>query len=261
MNPRPENSRIQRPAVRDSGFMLMELLVSLLIISALLIFAVEEYKRHIATAKITRARADIDELVKAVRLYNIREGRNFTIDTFSPQQLGPFVGNYLEKEPPRDPWGNYYRHAPDLGLVYSNGPDGVPQTTTVATSSDDIVLSYMPAAFFITRAEHVDCNMNNQIDYGDYIEVRFSRPAQLNNPIVVDFETTSPEKALGSAIIKPGDNAFSARIEFSSPIAPTLVTGETRLLAREYIESIVDMSPKPQSLQRQEGVIIEKRKK
>ena len=50
------------------GFALIELLVTLLIISALLIFAIEEYRRHIASTRITRARADIDELVKAVRL-------------------------------------------------------------------------------------------------------------------------------------------------------------------------------------------------
>ena len=261
MNLRAENTRILCPAARNSGFTLIELMVSLLIISTLLIFAIEEYKRHIATARITRARADIDELVKAVRLYNIREGHGFTVSTFSPQLLGPFIGNYLEKEPPRDPWGNFYQHAPDLGLVYSTGPDGVSQTTIVATASDDVTMSYLPAAFFLTRAEHVDSNLNNLIDFGDYIEIRFSRPAQLHNPVVVDFETLNPEKALGSAIVKPGDNPFSARIEFAMPVAPTLITGETRLFAREYIESIVDLSPNPQPLQRQEGVIIERKKK
>ncbi|OGK04939.1 MAG: hypothetical protein A2W80_13320 [Candidatus Riflebacteria bacterium GWC2_50_8] len=261
MNSRPDHNKIRHQPVQRSGFTLIELLVSLLIISTLLIFAVEEYKRHIETARIARARADIEELVKSVRLYNIREGKNFAVTTFSPAQLGTFIGNYLEKEPPRDPWGNFYLHAPDLGIVFSSGPDGKAQSTVVATYSDDVALSYIPAAFFITRAEHVDANLNNLVDFGDYIDIRFSRPSQLLNPVVVDFETVSPEKALGSALLKPGYDAFSARIEFAPPVPPTLVTGETRLFPREYIESIVDLSPKPQPLQRQEGVIIEKKKK
>lgn len=261
VNLRPQGNISRRQTVQARGFTLIELLVTLLIISTLLIFAVEEYRRHIATARIARARADIEELVKSVRLYNIREGKSFTVTTFAPMQLGNFIGNYLEKEPPRDPWGNHYRHVPDLGIVYSTGPDGISQSTIVATYTDDIALSYFPAAFFITRAEHVDTNLNNLIDFGDYIDIRFSRPTQLRNPVVVDFETLNPEKALGSAQIKPGYDAFSARIEFAPPVAPTLVTGETLLFPREYIESIVDLSPKPQPLQRQEGVIIEKKKK
>ena len=244
-----------------SGFTLIELLVSLLIISTLLIFAVEEYKRHIETARIGRARADIEELVKSVRLYNIRENQTFSVETFSPQLLGSFIGNYLEKEPPRDPWGNYYQHDPNTGIIFSAGPDGIAQSTTVATWTDDVVMSYMPAAFFITRAEHVDTNLNNLLDFGDYIDVRLSRPAQLRNPVVIDFETTNPPKALGSARIRAGDTRFNLRIDFAPPDAPTLIPGETRLFPREYIESIVDLSPKPQPLQRQEGVIIEKKKR
>jgi len=244
-----------------SGFTLIELLVSLLIISTLLIFAVEEYKRHIETARIGRARADIEELLKSVRLYNIRENQTFAIGTFSPQLLGTFIGNYLEKEPPRDPWGNFYRHNADTGIVFSTGPDGIAQSTKVATWTDDIAMSYLPASFFITRAEHVDVNQNNLIDFGDYVDVKLSRPARLVNPVVIDFDTSNPEKALGSSRIKPGATPFSLHIEFWPPDAPTFVPGETRLFPREYIESIVDMSPTPQPLQRQEGVIIEKKKR
>jgi general secretion pathway protein G len=247
--------------VKTAGFTLIELLVSLLIISTLMIFSIKEYLRHIETARIGRARADIEELIKSVRLYNIRENRNFGIGTFSPQLLGTFVGNYLEKEPPRDPWGNYYRHDADTGVVFSTGPDGISQSTIVATWTDDIVMSYMPATLFMTRAEHVDTNFNDLLDFGDYIDVRLSRPMQLRNPVVVDFETVGPAKALGSAKIKAGDSPFNLKIEFAPPDGPTLVPGETRLFPREYIESIVDLSPKPQPLQRQEGVVIEKKKR
>lgn len=245
---------------QKNGFALIELLVTLLIMSSLLIFAIEEYRRHIINTRITRARADIDELVKAVRLYNIKEAQNFAVTIFSPQALGNFIGTYLEKEPPRDPWGVYYLHSPELGVVYSSGPDGKPQTAIVASDSDDIVVGYLPQRFFITRAEYVDTNMNNVVDVSDRIELTFSRPAKLKEPLSVDFETISPEKALGTALIKSGESPFKAKIEFAPPVSPTVVPGQTKLLPREYIESIVDFSPVPQPLGRIDNLTIEKRR-
>ncbi len=243
-----------------NGFALIELLIVLLIMSSLLIFAIEEYRRYILTTRITRARTDIDELAKAIRLFNIKEPRSFSATVFSPQALGNFIGTYLEKEPPRDPWGVYYMHSPELGIVYSTGPDGKPQVTTVATESDDVVMSYLPQSFFITRAEYVDVNMNNIVDTSDQIELTFSRPARLTDPISVDFETTDPEKALGTALVRPGDSPFKAKIEFAPPIAPRVVLGRTHLFPREFIESITDFSPTPQPLGRVDNLVIEKRR-
>jgi len=236
-------------------------MVVVLIMGYLLIFAVDEYLRYIEDARRTRARADLEELVRAVRLFNIRENRTFDIATFSPQILGSFVGTYLEKEPSKDPWDNYYLHASDQGVVFSCGPDGKPQTLTSGGTSDDVVVSYMPSGFFITRAEYVDSNLNNVVDFGDYIELRFSRPATLLSPMVIDFSTLHPDKALGSAIVQAGDNDVSARIVFAPPFLPSIRVGETRLFPRDFISSIIDKSPQPQGLQPQEGVIIEKRKK
>ncbi len=242
------------------GFAVIELLITLLIISALLIFAVDEYRRYINSTRITRARADIEELVKAVRLYNIKEAKQFSVEVFSPQALGNFVGRYLEKEPPRDPWGLYYQHAPALGVVFSCGPDGLPQTTNRSGSSDDIVMSYMPQGFFITRADYVDANFNNRVDFSDYVELTFSRPATMTEPLVYDFETEYPERALGSALVRSDENPFKAKIEFAPPDAPSVVPGQTRLYPREFIESIRDFSPTPRVLQRVDNLVIDKRR-
>lgn len=245
------------------GFSLIELMVVLLVISTIMIYAVEEYRRHIEDAKIARAQADLDELVKAVRLYNIREGRPLRVATFTLTDLGNFVGTYLEKEPPKDPWGNWYLHNHEIGAVFSMGPNKKPDIlSSVATSSvDDIVARYLPEHFFITRAEYVDANLNNLIDYGDYIELRFSRPAVLKDPVVMDFKTRNPEKALGSAVISGTEDPFIAKITFFPPNPPTVVLGETLILPREFLENIVDKSPQPKKLKRLKGVIIEKKRK
>ncbi len=245
------------------GFSLIELMVVLLVMSAILIFAIEEYRRHIEDARVARAKADLDELVKSVRLYNIREGRSFKVATFTLSELGGFIGTYLEKEPPKDPWGNFYLHSPELGVIFSQGPNGKADvlSETATSTVDDIIVRYLPENFFITQADYVDANLNNLIDFGDYIELRFSRPAVLKDPIFNDFETESPQKAIGTALILATQDPFVARIDFMPPEGPSMVLGETMLLPREYIDSIVDRSPVPKKLERLRGVIINKKRK
>lgn len=247
---------------KKNGFTLVELLIVLLILGLILIFAINEYLKAIDTARIGKAKADIEELIKAVRLHNIKENNRFLVEVFSPNQLGSFVGNYLEKEAPLDPWGNYYRHSPNLGIVYSCGPNKESEVDTKIAESDDIVIGYYPKDLFITKAEYVDLNQNNQIDFNDYIELTFSRPAIVDNAISLDFDTANPEKALGTVSVKGDEkNPLKARITLIPPIASHFIIGETTILPREYIESIYDYSPAHLRLHRFDALKITKRKK
>ena len=244
------------------GFTLVELLVVLLILGLILIFAINEYLKAIDTARTGKALADMDELIKAIRLHNIKENDRFKVEVFSPNQLGSFVGNYLEKDAPLDPWGNYYRHSPNLGIVYSCGPNKKSEVDTLIADSDDIVVYYYPKELFITKAEYVDANQNNQIDFNDFIELTFSRPAIIDEAIGLDFDTANPVKALGTVSIKGDEkNNLKARITLIPPIATHFVIGETTILPREYIESIYDYSPAHLRLQRFDALKITKRKK
>lgn len=243
------------------GFTLVELLLVLLILGLILFFAIEEYLKAIDTARIGKAKADIEELIKAVRLHNIKENNRFLVEVFSPNKLGSFVGNYLEKDAPLDPWGNYYRHSPNLGIVYSCGPNKKSEVDTKIAESDDIVINYYPKELFITKAEYVDLNQNNQIDFNDYIELTFSRPAIIDDAIGLDFDTANPEKALGTVSIKADEkNPLKARITLIPPIASHFIIGETTILPREYIESIYDYSPAHLRLQRFDALKITKRR-
>ncbi len=245
------------------GFTIVELMVVLVALGIILIFAVDEYLRYLDNARITRANADIEELIKAIRLYNIKEEKRFETTIFSPINLGSFVGNYLEKEAPLDPWGNYYRHDPDMGIVYSCGPNKKSEVDSQITESDDIVQNYLPKDLFITRAEYVDVNLNNHLDFNDYVELTFSKPATVEeNCIGLDFDTTNPEKALGTVSIKSVENnPMKARITFIPPIQSQVVVGETCILPRKFIESIHDKTPAQQRLQRFDNMRIVKKKK
>ena len=244
-----------------AGFTLIELMVVLVIIGTILMFAVDEYVRYMAEARVTRAKADLNEFAQAIRLHNIREEKAFDVSIFSPEYLKSFVGTYLEKEPPLDPWGNVYLHDSDQGVVYSKGPNGLDDIRKVATETDDILVRYLPETLFMTRAEYFDSNLNNIADYGDYIEVRFSRPANIKDATAVDFRTSNPEKALGSAFIQKTKDPSRLRIVFSPPVMPQLIPGETTIYPRDFIDSIVDYSPEEKPLIKSEEILIKKRKK
>ncbi|HOY67884.1 MAG TPA: type II secretion system protein GspG [Candidatus Ozemobacteraceae bacterium] len=255
--------RISRFRSLDSrGFNLIELMVALIIIATLVLIAIREYAEYVQRAKITKAQMDLEELGKSVRMYNTREDQPFRIATFTVRELGRFVGTYLEKEPPSDPWGRPYRHNADLGVVYSVGPDGLDSQkfTGLATMADDIIVRYIPAEFFITKAEYVDANRNNLVDFGDRLDIHFSRPAMMTNVTVFDFLTKNPERALGSAIIASPAQGKILSFLFAAPVPPKIRVGETTIVPREFIESVIDCSPQPQPLRRLEEVVIQRKR-
>jgi len=237
-------------------------MVAIIIIATLVLIALREYAEYIEQAKVTKVQMDLEELAKSIRMYNTREDQPFTVSTFTSIDLGRFIGTYLEKEPPFDPWGNPYRHSSDLGVVYSLGPDGkdAQRPGSIATISDDIIVRYIPAGFFISKAEYVDANRNNLIDFGDRLDLHFSRPALMNNVTVFDFITKKPERALGSAIIGSPAQGRILSFVFASPVAPSLRVGETTIAPREFIETIVDCSRQPQPLRRLEEVVIQRKR-
>jgi prepilin-type N-terminal cleavage/methylation domain-containing protein len=242
------------------GFSLIELMIALFIMTALMSLAVNEYLQHIWDARITRCKTDLEEIGKTVRLYNIREDKTFEIGTFTFQYLGNLIGTYFEKEPPLDPWKRPYLHAPRQGVVYSVGEDGIDGTQFPGNSGDDVVVAYIPRDFFITKALYVDGNQNNQVDYGDFIDVYFSRPARFKDVTAFDFVTGKPEKGLGSAVVEKATEGQSVRIYFVMPIRPTVRINETTIKPREYLESIEDFSPAPQRLNPAIEAVIQRKR-
>lgn len=248
--------------IDSRGFNLIEMMVAVIIVSTLLLIAVREYGDYILRAKITKAQVDLEELAKAIRMYNTKEDHPFNIATFTINELGTFIGSYLEKEPPFDPWGTPYRHNAEMGIVYSVGPDGLDSQrhTMPNFPSDDIVVRYIPEEFFITKVEYVDANRNIRIDFGDRIDIFFSRPAKMTNVSVFDFITNNPERALGSAIVSSSQKGNILSFLFAAPVPPSITIGETTIRPRDFIDSIVDCSPQPQPLRKHDEILIQSRR-
>ena len=237
------------------GFTLIELLVVITILAILAGAALPFVQNYVDESRQAKAKSDLDEIARALVVYESREGE------YNKSTVEDLTGRYLDRSP-IDPWGVPYIVATESGIVYSLGPDRKDQMTVAGEAdSDDISECYIPKELFITKAQYIDVNGNNVAnDFGDYIELTFSRPVFLEEPIGLDFETSNPEKALGTVDIKAEKDPFKARITLIPPIVSHIVIGETCIFPREFIESIYDRSPAHQRLQKFDNMKIEKRK-
>ena len=245
----------------QKGFSLIEMMVVVLIIGLLTVFAIDEYFRYIEQAKVTKAKVDLEELSKAIKMFTFKEDKPFAIATFTSFYLGNFIGNYLEKDPPLDPWNQPYHNNPNLGILYSFGPDGVDGIQGARISTDDVIFPYLPEGFYLTKAEYIDANRNNQLDFGDFLEMSLSKPGRFASATPFDFETRNPAQSFGSARLNPplGGGGQIFQIEFAPPLAPTLVLNTTSIAPREFIESIQDYSREPRRLATMAVTISRKR--
>jgi general secretion pathway protein G len=115
-------SRLMKPfapvlPLRRAGFTLIELMVVLVIIGVLGALIVPNVLNHADDARATAARADVNNIMQALKLYKLDNLRYPTaeqgLQALVARPAAPPVPanwkNYLEKLP-NDPWGNPYQY-------------------------------------------------------------------------------------------------------------------------------------------------------
>jgi len=123
----------RRPA---RGFTLIELLLVLVILAVLAAMVVPKFTRRSEQAKATAAAADIASIEVALDAFEVDCGRYPTSEEGiralleQPAGVQGWMGPYLKRGVPKDPWGNAYmyrcpgQHNPNGYDLFSFGPDG-----------------------------------------------------------------------------------------------------------------------------------------
>jgi general secretion pathway protein G len=142
--------RYRNPAVTQSGFTLIEMMVVVAIIGILAALLVPKLMSRPDEARNIAARQDIATLKQALDLYRLDNGRYPTTGqglsalvkkpTIAPVPRNWKGGGYLEKLP-SDPWGNPYQYLNpgvhgeiDIFSYGSQGPDGSGDSRTIVGS-------------------------------------------------------------------------------------------------------------------------------
>jgi general secretion pathway protein G len=123
-----------------AGFTLIEVLLVVVIIGILVGVAVPRLGGRVRQAQVAAARAGIENIGTALRLYELDNGQfpnSLQSLVVNPGGAQNWRGPYLEKGLSKDPWGNDYiyaspgSHNPQSYDLRSLGPDGV-------ESADDV---------------------------------------------------------------------------------------------------------------------------
>jgi len=121
--------------IKNQGFTLLELLVVMVIIGLLAGYVGPKYFDQISKSEVKTARSQIDALGKALDQYRIDLGHYPTSDQGlnalmqMPSDEPKWLGPYLLKKVPLDPWGRPYVYkSPGENAdydLYSLGKDGL----------------------------------------------------------------------------------------------------------------------------------------
>ena len=186
------------------GFTLIELLVVITILAILTGAALPYIQGYVSDARIAKAKTDLDEISRALAVYEVKEG------DYTSTDIKLLAGRYLNKSAV-DPWGGTYLVAPASGTTYSMGPD------KVACTDDDLAVSYQPPLALVS-AKWIDCNQSGSVDAqapSDQVLLSFSRKLLLGGiagtpSVDTDLDTifTISNTPLAAAVTNMSDAFF-----------------------------------------------------
>lgn len=203
------------------GFSLIELLVVVAILAMLVGFAAPYYAEYVKESKISKAKADLETLKRAVILYNSREDIPYQGPIASSPPYLPYLGEndfiglqgqYLTSIP-LDPWGRNYKLDPYACLVYSEGPD--------PRNSGDDIRDYYINELAMRKIEWEDTNNDRKLSAGDLIYIHFNKSLYVSGLQSTDFEVYENNQIIATISFPILYNAAHMPVGYSDTIATT----------------------------------------
>ncbi len=201
------------------GFTLIELLVVITIIAILAGAALPYVQNYVAESRIAKAKSDLDEISRALVIYESREG------DYNKKTVEDLTGRYLDRSP-IDPWGVPYVVATESGIVYSLGPDRKDADSGDEYAFDNIEVSYVPPLALVS-VKWVDKNKSGAVDtqnVQDELHLTFSRKLALVS--TNDQELVSAAN-LGNLLARIWISRDPADLAASEPLSVVVDPAET----------------------------------
>jgi general secretion pathway protein G len=241
------------------GFTLIELLVVITILAILAGAALPYVQSYVAESRIAKAKADLEEIARALAVYETREGE------YAKSDVSDLTGRYLNKSP-IDPWGGSYVVDPMAGIVYSKGPDR--KSSTPDEKIDDIAFPYQPPLALV-NVKWVDRNQSGAVDTQntpDQLQLTFSRKISNSTTdfdgvgeVNTQFQATVNNLAtnFSSLVSAPSIQIMSSRTLVFDVSADKAFTAGQDAVAVSSVNSITDnAAPTPNKCISDQAVII-----
>ncbi len=149
--------------MKKKAFTLIELLIVITIIAILAGAVLPYVQQYVEDSRISKARQDLTEIRNALVRFETDQLMSYN-DTTISRLVGPYLNKGMS-----DPWGSPYVVAPASSKCYSVGPDRTDAT------GDEVVMDFRPP-LAISKVYWEDTNKTVQVDTGDKIIVKFTRP-------------------------------------------------------------------------------------